>query len=39
MDALGYSGGFILSFCLVPQIYRMLTTRQTNDISYGWTAM
>jgi len=32
----GYSGGFILGFCLMPQIYQAITTKSTKDISLYW---
>ena len=36
VDALGYSGGIILSICLLPQIITVVRTKQVNNISYLW---
>ena len=36
VDAVGYSGGIILSICLVPQIYKIYRTKQVENISYSW---
>ena len=35
----GYSGGFILGGCLIPQIYQSIKTNSTKDISLVWTLM
>lgn len=36
VDILGYSGGVILSICLAPQIYKVLKTREVENISLLW---
>ena len=36
VDAIGYSGGIILSVCLGPQIYKILKTREVESISILW---
>ena len=36
VDAIGYSGGVILSLCLIPQIVTIIKTKQVNNISYLW---
>ena len=33
---IGYTSGFILSICLIPQIYKVIKTKKANDISYIW---
>ena len=33
---IGLTGGFIQSICLLPQIYKALKTKSTNDISFYW---
>ena len=35
-EIFGYSGGFILGLCLLPQIYKSIKTKTTKDISFGW---
>ena len=35
-DSIGYSGGIILSICLVPQIYKIYKTKEVENISYYW---
>ena len=35
-DSIGYSGGIILSICLLPQIYSVWKTKQVENISYLW---
>ena len=35
-DYIGYSGGFILSICLIPQIVKVIKTNSADDISYCW---
>ncbi len=35
----GYIGGFILSICLLPQLYKTIRTKSAKDISYGWQLM
>lgn len=35
-DYIGYSSGFILSICLIPQIYKVITNWCAQDISYLW---
>lgn len=37
-ELLGYVGGFILSFALLPQVVHTYRTRSTKDLSYGWQA-
>jgi uncharacterized protein with PQ loop repeat len=39
INAIGYSGGMILSICLVPQIYQIIKTKQVDNISYLWQFM
>ena len=36
---IGYSSGFMLSICLLPQIYKVIKTRSVNDISYIWQCL
>ena len=36
VDVVGYSGGIILSICLVPQIYKIIKTKEVENISYMW---
>ena len=36
VDTLGYAGGFVLSVCLLPQIYKTLKTWEVEHISYLW---
>ena len=36
IDYLGYSGGIILSICLIPQIYKTYKTKHVENISYLW---
>ena len=38
-NILGYVGGFTLSICLTPQIYKTIRTKSTRDISYMWQLM
>lgn len=35
-EYIGYSGGFILSLCLIPQIYLVIKTKEVENISYIW---
>ena len=35
-EIFGYIGGFILGFCLMPQIYQAIITKSTKDISLYW---
>lgn len=35
-DTIGYSGGIILSICLLPQIYKIIKTKHVDNISYIW---
>ena len=35
-DTIGYSGGVILSICLLPQIYKIIKTKHVDNISYIW---
>jgi MtN3 and saliva related transmembrane protein len=39
VDSVGYSGGIVLSICLVPQIYQIYKTKQVENISYLWQFM
>ena len=39
MNKLGIAGGLVLSVCLVPQIYHVIKTKKTDDISYIWQGM
>ena len=34
---IGCFGGFLLGFCLIPQIIKSIKTKSTKDISYCWT--
>jgi uncharacterized protein with PQ loop repeat len=38
-DLIGYAGGFILAFALLPQVTRTYRTKSTSDLSYMWQAM
>ena len=38
-DSIGYSGGIILSICLIPQIYATYKTKHVENISYLWQLM
>ena len=38
-DTLGYAGGIILSLCLIPQIYKIINTKEVENISYLWQFM
>jgi S-adenosylmethionine decarboxylase len=38
-EILGYIGGLVLSFALVPQVVHTYRTQSTRDISYGWQAI
>lgn len=38
-DSIGYSGGAILSICLLPQIIKIQQTKHVDNISYLWQAM
>ena len=38
-DYIGYSGGIILSICLIPQIYQICKTKHVENISYLWQFM
>jgi MtN3 and saliva related transmembrane protein len=38
-DLIGYAGGFILAFALLPQVIRTYRTKSTSDLSYMWQAM
>jgi MtN3 and saliva related transmembrane protein len=33
---IGYSGGIVLSICLIPQIFKVYKTKQVDNISYLW---
>ena len=35
-EYIGYSGGIILSICLLPQIYIIIKTKKVDNISYMW---
>ena len=35
-EYIGYSGGIILSICLIPQIYTIYKTKEVDNISYIW---
>lgn len=39
IDYLGYAGGFILSLCLIPQIIKIIQTKEVENISYLWQLM
>lgn len=36
INGLGFTGGIILSFCLLPQIIKVLQTKHVDNISYLW---
>ena len=36
VDIVGYCGGVILSIFLVPQIYKIIKTKEVENISYLW---
>ena len=36
MEWIGFTGGFVLGVCLIPQIVQCIRTQSTADISYGW---
>lgn len=38
-DNIGYSGGIILSICLIPQIYTIIKSKNVDNISYLWQFM
>ena len=38
-DYIGYSGGIILSVCLIPQIFKIVKTKEVENISYIWQIM
>ena len=35
-DIIGYTGGIVLSICLLPQIIQIYKTKHVEDISYLW---
>jgi len=39
IDSIGYSGGIILSICLIPQIIQIYKTKHVENISYLWQFM
>ena len=39
MDLIGYSGGIVLSLCLIPQIHKIIKTKEVENISYIWQIM
>ncbi|KAI9172866.1 hypothetical protein H9P43_006997 [Blastocladiella emersonii ATCC 22665] len=39
IEAVGYAGGIVLAFCLVPQIKQVVVTKSAEDISYSWTVL
>jgi uncharacterized protein with PQ loop repeat len=34
VDSIGYSGGVVLSVCLIPQIYTIYKSKEVENISY-----
>jgi MtN3 and saliva related transmembrane protein len=38
-ELIGYVGGFILSFALLPQVIHTYRTKSTRDLSYTWQVM
>ena len=38
-DIIGYSGGIILSVCLIPQIIKIYQTKHVENLSYTWQLM
>jgi MtN3 and saliva related transmembrane protein len=39
IDFLGYASGFLLAFCLVPQVIKSWKTKSTADISFLWNSI
>jgi len=39
VDSIGYSGGIVLSVCLIPQIYTIYKSKKVDNISYIWQIM
>jgi MtN3 and saliva related transmembrane protein len=39
IDTIGISGGLLLSMCLIPQIIKVIQTREVENISYTWQFM
>jgi len=39
VDSIGYSGGVVLSVCLIPQIYTIYKSKEVENISYIWQIM
>ena len=39
VDAIGYTGGIVLSVCMIPQIYKIYKTKNVENISYSWQIM
>jgi len=35
-EAIGWSGGVMLSICAIPQVYRTWKTKKANDLSWGF---
>ena len=33
IDIIGYIGGFFTTICLIPQLFKIITTKRANDIS------
>ena len=36
---IGYIGGFTLGICVLPQLYKAISTKSTDDISFGWQCL
>ena len=36
---IGYTGGSLLSICLVPQVIKIIKTKSGDDLSYSWQFM
>ena len=39
IDGIGYTGGIILSLCLIPQIFKIYKTKKVDNISLLWQFM
>jgi MtN3 and saliva related transmembrane protein len=39
IDFIGYTSGFLLAFCLVPQVIKSWKSKSTHDISFLWNSI
>lgn len=39
IDFIGYTSGFLLAFCLIPQVIKSWKTKSTTDISFLWNSI